>query len=434
MRFPGKRKSKHYFPVGSGERETFSFMGELPEAERVYVVGLDQLLVDIEANVPEALLRDHGLVAGESVVLPDSQVDSLLGQLRRDNAIQGVFAGGSIGNTLHNFSVLSDNRSVALGTICANIRVGDEAFKYLCTTSSHVDFSYLRPVDGPMARALCLVTPGGERTFAIGKGIMNELTAEWIPEEVIKGSSALVVSTYLLRDEKAPMHAASLRAQEIAHEARVPVVFALGTAGLVREKRDMLLEHLKARVSVLAMNESEAEALFDEADPLLALEKALESVDMALLTAGPKGLYMGAWVERELARPTRDMIHSKSIAEYNKYEYSRAMRREDCKDPIKVYTHINPFMGGPGVIKNTNGAGDAALAALLHDLAANRFHRMRVPNSPKHASGFLTYSSIHQVAKYCNRVSFEVLCQNSPRLSRGLPEREDNLEEAYWDL
>jgi hypothetical protein len=29
-------------------------------------------------------------------------------------------------------------------------------------------------------------------------------------------------------------------------------------------------------------------------------------------------------------------------------------------------------------------------------------------------------------------VSFEVLSQNSPRLLRGLPEREDGLEEAYW--
>ena len=89
-------------------------------------------------------------------------------------------------------------------------------------------------------------------------------------------------------------------------------------------------------------------------------------------------------------------------------------------------------MGGPNMIKNTNGAGDAALAALLHDISANLYHRHRVPNSPKHAASFLTYSSISQISKYANRVSFEVLSQNSPRLSKGLPEREDSLEEAYW--
>lgn len=45
----------------------------------------------------------------------------------------------------------------------------------------------------------------------------------------------------------------------------------------------------------------------------------------------------------------------------------------------------------------------------------------------------LTYSSLSQICKYANRVSYEVLTQHSPRLSRALPEREDSLEEAYWD-
>ena len=108
------------------------------------------------------------------------------------------------------------------------------------------------------------------------------------------------------------------------------------------------------------------------------------------------------------------------------------MFKETCKNPIKIYTHINPFKGGPDIIKNTNGAGDAALAALMHDISANMYHKEVVPNSPKHTSDYLTYSSISQVSKYANRSSFEVLIQNSPRLLRGLPEKEDSLEDAYW--
>ncbi|MEF1340343.1 inosine/guanosine kinase, partial [Vibrio rotiferianus] len=91
------------------------------------------------------------------------------------------------------------------------------------------------------------------------------------------------------------------------------------------------------------------------------------------------------------------------------------------------------YMGGPEKIKNTNGAGDAALSAVLHDMAANKYHKENVPNSSKHAHQFLTYSSFSQVCKYANRASYEVLVQHSPRLSRGLPEREDSLEEAYWE-
>jgi len=108
------------------------------------------------------------------------------------------------------------------------------------------------------------------------------------------------------------------------------------------------------------------------------------------------------------------------------------MRRSDCEAPLQIYSHINPFMGGPLEIRNTNGAGDGALAALLHDMAANRYHYSKIPNSPKHAAPYLTYSSLAQICKYSNRVSFEILSRNSPRLFRGLPEKEESLDEAYW--
>ena len=109
------------------------------------------------------------------------------------------------------------------------------------------------------------------------------------------------------------------------------------------------------------------------------------------------------------------------------------MRRAACTTPVKVFAQIAPYHGGPRRITSTNGAGDAALSALLHDMAANRYHHGRVPNSSKHVREFLTYSSMSQVCRYANRVSYEVLAQAAPRLTRGLPEREDGLdEEAYW--
>ena len=65
--------------------------------------------------------------------------------------------------------------------------------------------------------------------------------------------------------------------------------------------------------------------------------------------------------------------------------------------------------------------------------AANRYHRARVPGSAKHVRSFLTYSSMSQVCRYANRVSYEVLAQAAPRLTRGLPEREEGLDDdAYW--
>lgn len=431
MKYPGKRKSKHYFPVSESAR--IAFDPDFSDRGSIYIVGIDQLIVDIEAHVSYEFLDRFKIKKGESSVVTDNMAEEIYTELKRNHAIIGEYAGGAIGNTLHNFSVLSDSRSIALGAISKNISVGDYAFKYICTTNSFVDFSYLKPVDGFLGRALCLLTPDHERSFAIGKGIMNELDPKFVPEEVIKSASLLLISAYSLRDDSSSMYEANMAAVNFAIKYNVPVVLSLGTSSLIKEKKEFFTSFIEKYVSVLAMNEDEAHALVGLSDPLLATEKLLDICDMALLTVGPKGLYIGAYVDDENKRETKDLLHSKSIPEYNRYEYSRAQIKADCKKPIKIFTHINPYLGGPLDIKNTNGAGDAALSALLHDISSNSYHRQVLPSSPKHNVRYLTYSSIHQVSKYCNRVSYEVLKQNSPRLLKGLPSREDSLEDAYWD-
>lgn len=430
MKFPGRRNTKHYFPVE--EKSRSSFDEEIHRPGNVYVVGLDQLLVDVEIPVDDAFLNTHHFKKGESFIIDHKLADEIYWKYKKEGKITGEFPGGAVGNTLHNFSILSDCPSVALGAINKNIELGDYAFKYICNTSSKVNLSYLQPCERPMGRALCFVSPDNERTFAISPGCMNDFSAEFIPHDVVQKAAAILISAYTLRDNTSPIFESTIKVMDTAKSAGVPIVLSLGTSGLVEERKDILLEIITKYASVVAMNEAEAFSLTGIVDPLLATEKILDMCDMVLLTVGAKGLYIGALCDEENARSTKEPLHSKAIQEYNKFEYSRAQKRLDCKAMIKCYTHINPFRGGPQMIKNTNGAGDAALAAVLHDISANLYHRQKVPTSPKHAASFLTYSSISQISKYANRVSFEVLSQNSPRLLRGLPEREDGLEEAYW--
>ncbi len=432
MKFPGRRKSKHYFPVDELGRLPFS--PDVEDDRNVYIVGIDQLLVDIEIEADFDFLERYGLIVGESSVLSDDIVEDIYQECVEKKLIIGEFAGGAVGNTLHNYSTLSDDRSVALGTICKSIVVGDYAFKYICSTSSKVDFSYLQPQKGHMARALCFLTPDKERTFAIGKGIMNELCPEFIPEEVIANASALLITAFLLRDRNSAMFQATMKAVEYAKNANVSVVLALGTSSLIAENQEFFHDFIRDNVDVVAMNGDEATALVGEDDPLICANKVLDICDLTLLTVGKSGLYVCSWVDKCHARKTEDALHSKSIPQYNKYEYSRGQRKRECREPIKIYSHINPFMGGPINIENTNGAGDCALAALLHDMSANMYHRHLVPKSTKHEGHFLTYSSIRQNCKYANRASYEVLKQRSPRLAHGLPDKEESLEQSYWRM
>lgn len=432
MKFPGQRKSKHYFPVHA--RDPLLNPASERGFKRPHVIGIDQTLVDIEAKVSDDFLDRYGLSKGHSLVIDDERAEALYQELKDNNLVTHEFAGGTIGNTLHNYSALADDQSILLGVMSQDIRIGSYSYRYLCNTSSRMDLNYLQPVEGPIGRCYALIGDCGERTFAINEGLMNQLRPESIPEHIFEHASALVLTAYLVRCKDGdPMPEATMRAIEHAKKHNVPVVMTLGTKYVIEQNpqwwRDFLAEH----VSVVAMNEDEGEALTGESDPLLAADAALQWVDMVLCTAGPIGLYMAGYSEDKAKRETSLPLLPGAIPEFNMYEFSRPMIKADCENPIKIYSHIAPYMGGPERIKNTNGAGDGALSALLHDMSANRYHRDNVPNSSKHQYPFLTYSSFSQVCKYANRVSYEVLAQHSPRLSRGLPEREDSLEEAYWE-
>lgn len=431
MKFPGRRKLKHYFPVSQPKLQLPSFEVR-PELD-TYVVGLDQTIVDVIANVSDEFLEKYKIGKGLSNLVEHGKADQIYQELVQNAAISDHFAGGTIGNTIHNYSVLADDKSVLLGVMSANIQLGSPAYHYLCHTSSKVDMNHLQGVPGDIGRGITMITPDGERTFVIDPGEMDALTPAYIPEDIIAKAAAVVVSAYPLRAKDQPIQQAMQQLLEVAKQHGVPVVMSLGTKHLVEEHRELILSTVRDYVDVLAMNELEAEALTGFADPLQAAEAVLELTDMVLITAGPEGLYLCGYTDEPGKRETTNPIKSGTIADYNQFEFSRPVQKQHCKNPVKVYSHIDPYLGGPERIKNTNGAGDGALAAILHDIAANYYHRHALPLSSKHELPYLAYSSFAQICKYANRVSYAILVQNAPRLSRGLPEKEDSLEEAYWE-
>ncbi|KZY40599.1 inosine/guanosine kinase [Pseudoalteromonas shioyasakiensis] len=433
MKFPGRRRHKHYFPVEAKDPLT-NQLNSTDRLQRSYITGIDQIVVDIEAKVDQAFLDEFQLRRGMSQVIDNDITNALYDRLKLDNMIDYEFAGGTVGNTMHNYSTLADDRSVLLGVMSENIKIGSYAYRFLCNTSSRVDLDYLQPVDGPIGRCFTLIDETGERTFAISAGLMNHLRPESIDQALIENSSALVISAYLMRTQgDETMTEATMQAVKYANDAGVPVVLTLGTKFLIEQDPAWWADFVKEHVDILAMNEEEGLAITGFEDPLLAADKALDWTDLVICTAGEKGLFMAGYVDDSFKRETEYPLLPGAIADFNRYEFSRAMRKDDCQSPIRAYSHTAPFMGGPDSIKNTNGAGDCALAAVLHDLSANVYHKLNVANSAKHQQPAMTYSSLAQISKYANRASYEVLVQHSPRLSRGLPEREDCLEQVYWD-
>ena len=104
MHFPGNRIAEHYFPVTDKATRVL-----LPDegAERWHIVGLDEVLVDIEVHGPAELARAHGLVPGESVHLSPDRYRALLDRFAAEDLQRSYAAGGTVANTLNNYTHLS---------------------------------------------------------------------------------------------------------------------------------------------------------------------------------------------------------------------------------------------------------------------------------------------------------------------------------------
>ncbi len=90
-------------------------------------------------------------------------------------------------------------------------------------------------------------------------------------------------------------------------------------------------------------DEEEAEALTTaKTTPLLAADKALDWVDTVLCRRAGKFIYGGSHRRGANVKPASTLLPG-AIAEFNQYEFSRAMRHKDCINPLRVYSHIAPY-------------------------------------------------------------------------------------------
>ena len=117
MKFPGQRKLKHYFPVSQPKPA-------LPKSEvrpdkDTYIVGLDETIVDVVANVSDQFLNTFNIQKGLSNLVDADTASAIYDELTAQNSISDHFAGGTIGNTIHNYSVLADDKSVLLSVMSA---------------------------------------------------------------------------------------------------------------------------------------------------------------------------------------------------------------------------------------------------------------------------------------------------------------------------
>lgn len=154
----------------------------------------------------------------------------------------------------------------------------------------------------PTGRAVGLVEPDGERTFATYLGAASELHPDDITSERLEGFDIFFIEGYLVYNHSLIMAAASA-----AKSAGLTIALDLASYNVVEANRDILNELVKTYVDIVFANEEEAVA-FTGLQPLEAVESLAGLCDIAIVKIGKEGAYIQQGFSRILVPAAGDLV------------------------------------------------------------------------------------------------------------------------------
>lgn len=241
------------------------------------VLGLGNALVDIMTQLDhDEYLAQFELPKGSMIL-----VDAIRSRKIYDETIhlqKTVRSGGSAANTIHGLA----NLGVETGFIG---KIGtDEMGKVFhddmvnAGINAHLSQSHIET-----GRAVALISPDTERTFATYLGAAIELNRDDLSPELFYQYDIFHIEGYIVQN-----HALLEAALKLARETGLKISLDLASYNVVDQNRDFLEEMLKKYVDIVFANEDEARSLTGR-EPAEALEELAELCDIAVVKIGKDG-------------------------------------------------------------------------------------------------------------------------------------------------
>jgi len=242
------------------------------------VLGIGNALVDIIIKLnSDGILENFYLPKG-SMQLVDAataiNIENACNSLSRSMA-----SGGSAANTIHGLSKLG----ITTGFIGA---VGqDEMGRFFhddmvqAGTKPFLSFSQTQT-----GRAISLVSPDSERTFATFLGAAVEISLNNLDDTCFKGHNMLHLEGYL-----APLQSLMETAMIKAKQFGMQVSLDLASYNVVESNLDFLQKIVAKYVDIVFANEEEAKAFTGLANPVDALHELAKISKIAVVKIGKKG-------------------------------------------------------------------------------------------------------------------------------------------------
>jgi len=255
------------------------------------VLGIGNALVDIMTRLEdESLLEKYQLPKGSMQLVDQEFSKKLTGATEDLNRQQA--SGGSAANTIHGLARLG----VDTGFIG---KVGEDklgTFFLEDMKQAGID-PHLLKSQTDSGRAIALVSPDSERTFATFLGAAVELSPEDLTPQLFEGYQYLHLEGYLIQN-----HELMKRAFELAREKGLQVSLDLASFNVVEANLDFLSTFVSEYVDILFANEEEAKA-FTGKEPEEALDELSRLCDIAIVKVGKDGSFIKRGREKHQIRP-----------------------------------------------------------------------------------------------------------------------------------
>lgn len=241
------------------------------------ILGLGNALVDIMTKLEsDNLLKELNLPKG-SMQLVDSNTSTDI--INKTNKLQKTLtSGGSAANTIHGLAILGVNTGF-IGKV-GNDKMGD--FFMSDMKDSGIKPQLLKS-QTPTGKAIALVSPDSERTFATYLGAAVELTADDLNQDMFIGYKYFHIEGYLVQNHKLIEESIKMAKKE-----GLKVSLDLASYNVVEDNLDFLQRIVSDYVDIVFANEEEAKS-FTGKEPDEALDIIGEMCEIAVVKIGKDG-------------------------------------------------------------------------------------------------------------------------------------------------
>ncbi len=241
------------------------------------VLGMGNALVDVLIKMEDdRLLEQFGLPKGSMQLVDADKVKDILQGVEHLNP--AIASGGSAANTI--------NGLAALRVPCGYIgKTGNDEYGRIFADDMKANRveTFLFEGKNETGRAIALISPDTERTFATYLGAAIELTAEDLSKDLFDKYDIFHIEGYLVQN-----HQLIEKALILARNAGLKISIDLASYNVVETNLEFLQSLIEKYVDIVFANEEEARA-FTGKNPADALNDIAQICDIAVVKTGKDG-------------------------------------------------------------------------------------------------------------------------------------------------